>query len=202
MADPDDYEVGYGKPPKHTRFKKGRSGNPKGRPKGAKSISTLIEKALSKKITAIEAGQTVIMTKREAFSTGLVNRAIKGDHRAAEAILKLETRRTIAAAAEPEIPISPQDATQELVDRFQRIAKQHREDRAAFKAELVQKDFPEEHFDFLFGPPEDRLREGVRAALLDARARGVDLRRLAELSDHGDIVQQILAEILDNKSGT
>lgn len=201
MTDPDDYAVGYRKPPEHTRFKKGQSGNPKGRPKGAKSTSTLFDKALSKKITATEDGQTVVMTKREALFIGLVNRAIKGDQRAAETILKLESDRKSAAIAEPDMPLSIEDARQGFIDRLRRVDKQRCEDRTALKAELAQKDFPEEHFDFLFGPPEDRLREGLRAGLLDARARGVDLRRLAELSDHGDLVQQILVEISDTEAG-
>ena len=42
-----DYEVGYGKPPRHTRFTKGRSGNPRGRSPGAKNLKTLLSEALS-----------------------------------------------------------------------------------------------------------------------------------------------------------
>ena len=42
-----DYEVGYGKPPLHTRFQKGKSGNPKGRPRGKKNMSTLLSTALN-----------------------------------------------------------------------------------------------------------------------------------------------------------
>jgi hypothetical protein len=44
-----DYEVGYGKPPKHTRFKPGQSGNPKGRPKASKDFRSLLHRALFKK---------------------------------------------------------------------------------------------------------------------------------------------------------
>jgi Family of unknown function (DUF5681) len=50
------YEVGYGRPPRHSRFKPGQSGNPKGRPKGSKSLKTLLEGALSLPITITECG--------------------------------------------------------------------------------------------------------------------------------------------------
>src|SRR6202030_3462192 len=51
-----DYEVGYGKPPRHTRFKKGRSGNPRGRPNGSKNLSTLLSETLSEPVIVAENG--------------------------------------------------------------------------------------------------------------------------------------------------
>lgn len=49
--DDRDYDVGYGKPPKRTQFKKGKSGNPKGRPKGAKGVKASLKRELESKIT-------------------------------------------------------------------------------------------------------------------------------------------------------
>ena len=51
-----DYEVGYGKPPGHTRFAKGQSGNPRGRPPGAKSFTTLLDEALNERVLVEENG--------------------------------------------------------------------------------------------------------------------------------------------------
>jgi len=55
---PQDYDVGYGKPPRSTQFKPGLSGNPKGRPKGRSSFQSLLEKQLYKP-TKIRVGETV-----------------------------------------------------------------------------------------------------------------------------------------------
>ena len=43
----DNYEIGYGKPPRHAGFKKGQSGNPRGRPPGAKNLTMLLNDALN-----------------------------------------------------------------------------------------------------------------------------------------------------------
>ena len=84
-----DYEVGYRKPPKSTRFRKGKSGNPKGRPKGSRSINALLERALDAPVTITEAGRTITIEQRAALFKALVARAIKGDTRSVALVIKL-----------------------------------------------------------------------------------------------------------------
>lgn len=84
----DDYEVGYGKPPKNTRFKTGQSGNPKGRPRKPRDLGSLINHELDTTVQITENGVAKRITLRVAFSKTLVNRAVKGDHRASLLLLK------------------------------------------------------------------------------------------------------------------
>jgi hypothetical protein len=84
-----DYEVGYGKPPRYTRFKKGQSGNPRGRPCGAKNLSTLLSEALNELVIVAENGRRRKITKRKAIITQLVNRASKGDPRDTKLLLDI-----------------------------------------------------------------------------------------------------------------
>ncbi|QDY99434.1 hypothetical protein FQ775_03055 [Nitratireductor mangrovi] len=100
------YEVGYGKPPKSTRFTKGRSGNPKGRPKGSKSAKSLLEQALSAPVTINEGGATRVIEQRMALFKSLVARAIKGDARAAALVVKLMEQFDRNAPDEKHEPIT------------------------------------------------------------------------------------------------
>jgi hypothetical protein len=50
MADDNDYTIGFQKPPKNTRFAKGQSGNPLGRPKGSHNATTVFDKACRERI--------------------------------------------------------------------------------------------------------------------------------------------------------
>jgi uncharacterized protein DUF5681 len=83
------YPVGYGKPPTKSQFKKGRSGNPAGRPKGSQNVATVLRAALGATVVVNEGGRRQIKTKLEVTVTQLVNKAVSGDLKAAERVLKL-----------------------------------------------------------------------------------------------------------------
>jgi hypothetical protein len=85
-----DYDVGYGKPPKATRFQPGQSGNSRGRPKGSKSGKSLLEQTLDEIVILNEGKVARRMTKREAFFKALVARALKHDRFAALLIKWME----------------------------------------------------------------------------------------------------------------
>jgi len=100
---PEVYKVGPGKPPKHTQFKKGQSGNPRGRPRGAKNLATLVGEALDQKITVTEQGRRRKISKREAIITQLVNRSASADLKATTILLGMmqEIERRTGASTEP-----------------------------------------------------------------------------------------------------
>ena|SRR4029077_6638467 len=74
-----NYEVGYKKPPKHTRFQKGKSGNPGGKRKPTADIVTALERTLGALTTIEQDGETRIVTKLEAALEQLVTKAAAGD---------------------------------------------------------------------------------------------------------------------------
>ncbi len=98
-GDRKDYEVGRGKPPEHTRFRKGRSGNPKGRPKGRRDFNKEIEEVLSAPVTVMENGRPRKVSSRKAALLRLREKALKGDGRAMDRYLELATRHALAREA-------------------------------------------------------------------------------------------------------
>ena len=116
--DKHDYEIGYGKPPRHTRFMKGQSGNPRGRPPGAKSMKTLLGKALNELVIVTENGRRRKVSKREAIITQLVNRSAKADFKAIQIVLGMI--RDIEGNTDPH-PSNPTatEADQQIIRRIQ-----------------------------------------------------------------------------------
>jgi Family of unknown function (DUF5681) len=78
----EDDRVGYRNPPKHSQFQKGRSGNPKGRPKGTRNLKTELHAELAEQILVREGDRTKKVTKLRAMVKALLAKALKGDVRA------------------------------------------------------------------------------------------------------------------------
>src|SRR5712675_3060077 len=115
---PRDYVVGYGKPPVHTRFQKGQSGNPKGRPRGRKNMSTLLSDALNGSVIVVENGRRKKITKREAIVTQLVNKSASADLKATQIVLAM-LRDVDSQADVSADPAVFTEADQQIIRRIQ-----------------------------------------------------------------------------------
>jgi hypothetical protein len=88
-------EVGYGKPPQATRFRKGQSGNPRGRPRGSRNFATLLEEALAEPVSINENGRRRKASKLQVIVKQLVNKAAQGDHRSIHLLIAFMERQQI-----------------------------------------------------------------------------------------------------------
>lgn len=84
-----NYEVGRGKPPRHSRFQKGQSGNPAGRPKGALGLRAAFMEEFSRTVTGRENGREVRATKAQMVAKVLLARAVAGDAKAIQMVCQL-----------------------------------------------------------------------------------------------------------------
>jgi hypothetical protein len=98
-SETDNYEVGYGKPPKSGQFKKGASGNPSGRPKKPKDFQAKVTKELDSTMVIIENGKRKLITKAEAMAKQAVNKAVSGNIQYIRLALDC-SRQTLEKAAE------------------------------------------------------------------------------------------------------
>lgn len=111
------YPIGYKKPPKTTQFKPGQSGNPKGRPKGTKNLGTDLQEELAEKILVTEGDKQHTLSKQRAMIKTMFAKALKGDMRAADALIKLIIGLEQANAMNGEVEsLSPED--QAILDEF------------------------------------------------------------------------------------
>jgi hypothetical protein len=174
-ADPAaEYEVGYGKPPRHAGFQKGRSGNPKGRPKGSKNFATLLAEALDEKVSLTEDGRRRRITKRELVIKQLVNKSASADLRAIKQLTDIVQgveRQTGALQALPSPPAFTA-ADEEVIAELRK--RMERDIRAKIAAEQTQaapvvtpadpRDGPQRHASFetaaepVLGPAGGRTR--------------------------------------------
>ena len=127
-----DYDVGYGKPPIATRFKKGNRANPRGRPRGSTSIAAILQRALDAPAVAAD-GKRRRLTKRELMVLSLVERSAGADLAATKLLFELLRKadpRAVAPEPEQTDPLA-EDALGLLKERLARLASAQMAEAAA-----------------------------------------------------------------------
>ncbi|MGC2222184.1 MAG: DUF5681 domain-containing protein [Methylocella sp.] len=104
-----DYVVGYRRPPKASQFMAGKSGNPKGRPKGSRPVGAVLQDIIQQKIAVTENGKTRRIPALEVMLRRLANDAMRSDPRAMKLLLALIDRYSDS----PETALRPGDVLAE-----------------------------------------------------------------------------------------
>jgi hypothetical protein len=119
MSDVSGDKVGYGRPPLHSRFQKGQSGNPAGRRAGSKNVSSMIAAAMMETVAVNEHGHRRKISKMEAACKQLANKAAGGDAHATKLLVELlyhaQVRDEAAASKTPDGPEIRRAADEEIL---------------------------------------------------------------------------------------
>jgi Family of unknown function (DUF5681) len=115
----DDYAVGKGRPPLHTRFKPGNRANPAGRPRGARNLKTLLLAALDRREVVVgEDGKRRSLSKTEQGVSRLADRFAKGDPNATRIVLEMLREVERASPAEPQLQPPFDEHDKEVIRNF------------------------------------------------------------------------------------
>lgn len=117
MTNDETPSVGYMNPPKHTRFKKGKSGNPRGRPRKQADLNTVLHRVLNRKVRTKDDDKT--MPIRDALMWKLRDLALQGDK---QAIALHQRIIEEAGIADPDA-CSPEEKKQRILRRIRRMEK-------------------------------------------------------------------------------
>ncbi len=115
----DDNDVGYGKPPRANQFKPGESGNPKGRPKGAKSEATILQDLLQHKIGLSEHGKNRRITLHEAILRRIAEDCLKGNTKSAAFLLNRYHAMTSNEPDESGLTDDEQNVLETYLEKYQ-----------------------------------------------------------------------------------
>ena len=131
---PADYPVGRGKPPAHSRFKPGQSGNPGGRKKGSRNMKNVLEEILLEEIEMTENGRKRSVSLLEALIKRAVQEGLRGDLRAIKDLLDRYERHV---GSEPEVEEELLEDDTAILQRFMALREKART-AACSKSQPVQ----------------------------------------------------------------
>ncbi len=120
-----NYSIGYKRPPINTRFKKGQSGNKKGRPKMRKSLAKSCLDALQETIEVRQGDRLRTITKMDATFQVMLNKAVKGDHRSASKLLDIAKELGLLQLRTEEVPQSSYPAPEAAREKLMRLLEKH-----------------------------------------------------------------------------
>ena len=108
-TDEDAYQVGYGRPPKQRQFQKGQSGNPSGRPKGAKGFRAATLEVMAEHVRVRGPNGPVEMSNSEAMVRVAIKKALNGDLRAMQLVREWLGPEADSSVASASLPLTPQE---------------------------------------------------------------------------------------------
>jgi Family of unknown function (DUF5681) len=117
-------DVGPGRPPRHTRFKPGQSGNPNGRPKGSRNFATILQQQLRQMVTITVDGKPKRVTVQEVIARRLANDSMKGTTKAMELLIRLTSAKSdegLGKDATKETALPDEDALRRIQKRITKL---------------------------------------------------------------------------------
>jgi hypothetical protein len=114
-----DDDIGYGKPPRTHQFKPGKSGNPKGRPKGAKNEETILRELLQQKISLNERGKSRRITIHEGIFRRIIEDCLKGNTKSATFLLNRHHAMTSGEPMESGLSEDDEAVLEAYVQKYQ-----------------------------------------------------------------------------------
>jgi hypothetical protein len=114
------YDVGYGRPPEGKRFRKGESGNPKGRPRGSKNMATLLDEELSERVPVNENGKRKTITMRKAITKQTVRKAASGNEKFIKLVFELDGLKDARDGSVPSATAPTDDDDRQVIQDLRR----------------------------------------------------------------------------------